>query len=89
MPQMWDFGVLVVKNLSVGICDCTPLTAHSSFFFSAPANDNDKPRSNFSSPPQQMIMIYQVNNLFTLANDNDNLSIFSSPPANDNDIYSK
>ena len=31
MPQGWDLGVLGgVKNLSVGICDGAPSTAHSS-----------------------------------------------------------
>ena len=29
MPQGWDLGVLVVKNLSVGICDGAPSTAQS------------------------------------------------------------
>ena len=31
MPQGLDLGVLGVKNFSVGICDGTPSTAHSSF----------------------------------------------------------
>ena len=30
MPQGWDLGVLGVKNLSVGISDGAPSTAHSS-----------------------------------------------------------
>ena len=33
MPQGWDLGVLGVKNLSVGICDGAPSTAHSSCDF--------------------------------------------------------
>ena len=35
MPQGWDFGVLGggVKNLSVGICDGAPSTAHSSLTY--------------------------------------------------------
>ena len=33
IPQGWDFGVLGVKNFSVGICDGAPSTAHSSFKF--------------------------------------------------------
>ena len=32
MLQGWDFGVLGVKKFSVGICDCGPLTARSSFY---------------------------------------------------------
>ena len=32
MPQGWDLGVLDVKNLSVGICDGAPSTAHSIMF---------------------------------------------------------
>ena len=31
MPQGWDLGVLVVKNLSIGICDGAPSTARSSY----------------------------------------------------------
>ena len=32
MSQGWDFGVLGVKNLSMGIWDGAPSTAHSSVF---------------------------------------------------------
>ena len=33
MSQGWDLGVLGVQNLSVGICDGAPSTAHSSLCF--------------------------------------------------------
>ena len=59
MPKEWDFGVLGVKNLSVGICDGAQTTVCSSFHFLMVMETQKNEKHVYTSQRNMQVYIYK------------------------------